>query len=148
MNITCALPSESSTVAPIASAYFWPSWNTWPTSMPRAMPSVPWPSGEGSPATTLALACVLFIGAAIATIRVPQPAVPTANTLSVEYEELHTPTIVATAWAFTVVRGVVGFFVVPVLGLVLGFVLEALFVTGLGVSLPAGPFGGVPFLDG
>lgn len=35
-----------------------------------------------------------------------------------------------------------------VLGVVLGFALEALFVTGLGVSLPAGPFGGVPFLDG
>ena len=46
MNITCALPSASSTVAPIASAYFWPSWNTWPTSMPRAIDSVPWPSGE------------------------------------------------------------------------------------------------------
>ena len=29
----------------------------------------------------------------------------------VQYEELHTPTIVATAWAFTVVRFAVGFFV-------------------------------------
>ena len=28
-----------------------------------------------------------------------------------EYEELHTPTIVNTAWAFTLVRAVVGFFV-------------------------------------
>ena len=37
----------------IASAYLRPSWNTWPTSMPRAMPSVPLPSGEGSPSTTL-----------------------------------------------------------------------------------------------
>lgn len=34
------------------------------------------------------------------------------------------------------------------LGLVLGFVLEAVFVTGLGVSLPAGIFSGTRFLDG
>lgn len=33
-------------------------------------------------------------------------------------------------------------------GLALGFVLEALFVSGLGVSLPAGIFEGVRFLDG
>jgi MFS family permease len=32
-------------------------------------------------------------------------------TPSAEYEELHTPTIVATAWAFTVIRAAVGFFV-------------------------------------
>jgi MFS family permease len=32
-------------------------------------------------------------------------------TPSAEYEELHAPTIVATAWAFTVVRAAVGFFV-------------------------------------
>ncbi len=48
-----ALPFSSSTVHFIASAYLRPSWNTWPTSMPRAMPSVPLPSGEASPATTL-----------------------------------------------------------------------------------------------
>ena len=30
---------------------------------------------------------------------------------SVEYEELHAPTIVATAWAFTAIRAAVGFFV-------------------------------------
>ena len=35
-----------------------------------------------------------------------------------------------------------------VLGLVLGFVIEAAFVTGLGVSLPAGIFSGVGILDG
>lgn len=34
------------------------------------------------------------------------------------------------------------------LGVVLGFALEAAFVTGLGVSLPAGIFSGVPYLDG
>lgn len=35
------------------------------------------------------------------------------------------------------------------IGLVLALVLQAAFVGGLGVSLPAGPvFGGVPFLDG
>jgi putative tricarboxylic transport membrane protein len=34
------------------------------------------------------------------------------------------------------------------LGLALGFVIEAVFVTGLGVSLPAGIFSGVRFLDG
>ena len=32
-------------------------------------------------------------------------------TPSVEYEELHAPTIVATAWAFTAIRAAVGFFV-------------------------------------
>ncbi len=47
------------------------------------------------------------------------------------------------AWALGAVwwRGLV-------VGLVLGFVLQAVFVTGLGVSLPAGLFEGVPFLDG
>lgn len=34
------------------------------------------------------------------------------------------------------------------LGLVLGLVIEAVFVTGLGVSLPAGVFSGVRFVDG
>jgi putative tricarboxylic transport membrane protein len=34
------------------------------------------------------------------------------------------------------------------IGWALGFVIQALFVTGLGVSLPAGFFQGVPFLDG
>jgi hypothetical protein len=34
--------------------------NTWPTSMPRAMRSVPWPSGDGSPATTLRMSATKF----------------------------------------------------------------------------------------
>lgn len=34
------------------------------------------------------------------------------------------------------------------IGLVLGLVVQVLFVTGLGVSLPAGLLRGVPFLDG
>ncbi len=33
-------------------------------------------------------------------------------------------------------------------GLILGFTVQALFVTALGVTLPAGPFEGVSFLDG
>ncbi len=35
-----------------------------------------------------------------------------------------------------------------VAGLILGFTVQALFVTALGVTLPAGPFEGVSFLDG
>ena len=35
-----------------------------------------------------------------------------------------------------------------VAGLILGFTVQALFVTALGVTLPAGPFEGVAFLDG
>jgi putative tricarboxylic transport membrane protein len=35
-----------------------------------------------------------------------------------------------------------------VVGLVLGFALQAVFVTGLGVTLPAGPFDGVGVLSG
>ena len=65
-----------------------------------------------TPAAAAGLAGVLFVAAAIATTRVPDPVqeqdpVPA----SVVYEELHGPTIVATAWAFTVVRASVGFFV-------------------------------------
>ncbi len=41
----------------------------------------------------------------------PRSTRPTSSIASVEYEELHTPTIVNTAWAFTLVRAVVGFFV-------------------------------------
>ncbi len=33
-------------------------------------------------------------------------------------------------------------------GVILGFTVQALFVTALGVTLPAGPFEGVSFLDG
>ena len=39
------------------------------------------------------------------------PGAPRRSPASVEYEELHAPTIVATSWAFTVVRAAVGFFV-------------------------------------
>ena len=56
-------------------------------------------------------AAVLFVGAAIATLRVPDPARWPEAPASVVYEELHRPTIVATSWAFTVVRAAVGFFV-------------------------------------
>ena len=54
----------------------------------------------------------MFLAAAVLTLRLPPPAGdgPTSRP-TVEYEELHTPTIVATAWAFTVVRAAVGFFV-------------------------------------
>ena len=43
--------------------------------------------------------------------RCPRSPPTTCPSPSVEYEELHAPTIVATAWAFTVVRAAVGFFV-------------------------------------
>ena len=65
----------------------------------------------GSPAITLGLACATFVLAALATLRLPQVARVDVLIASVEYEELHTPTIVNTAWAFTLVRAVVGFFV-------------------------------------
>ena len=48
------LPCSSSTVAFMASLYLRPSWKMWPTSMPRAMPSVPLPVGLGSPAHDVA----------------------------------------------------------------------------------------------
>ncbi len=66
----------------------------------------------GSPAAAAALACALFIGAAIATLRLPDPRpAPEDVPASVAYEELHRPTIVASSWAFTAVRASVGFFV-------------------------------------
>ncbi|MET0578700.1 MAG: MFS transporter, partial [Ilumatobacteraceae bacterium] len=65
----------------------------------------------GSPAITLGLACATFLLAALATMRLPQVARIDVLVASVEYEELHSPTIVNTAWAFTLVRAVVGFFV-------------------------------------
>ena len=65
----------------------------------------------GSPVATLGLACAAFIGAALCTLRLPHVTTPDVAMASVEYEELHAPTIVATAWAFTVVRAAVGFFV-------------------------------------
>jgi hypothetical protein len=64
-----------------------------------------------SPALTLALACGTFIASAVCMLTLPSITPPEVRTPSVEYEELHAPTIVATAWAFTIVRGAVGFFV-------------------------------------
>lgn len=66
--------------------------------------------GLASPAVTLALAALVFLAAAIATSRVPEPIRHPEVTPTVEYEELHAPRIVATAWAFTAVRAAVGFF--------------------------------------
>ena len=65
----------------------------------------------GSPTVTLALACITYVGAGIASLSLPS--VPPHEDVmpSAEYEELHAPTIVATAWAFTVIRAAVGFFV-------------------------------------
>jgi Major Facilitator Superfamily len=64
-----------------------------------------------SPSVTLGVACAVFVAAAVVTLQLPPPVVPTDVTPGVQYEELHTPTIVATAWAFAVVRFAVGFFV-------------------------------------
>jgi hypothetical protein len=64
-----------------------------------------------SPALTLALACGTFVASAVCMLTLPSITPPEVRTPSVEYEELHAPTIVATAWAFTVVRAAVGFFV-------------------------------------
>jgi hypothetical protein len=65
-----------------------------------------------SPAVVAALAGVLFLGAAIVMARLPG-VVPLRSDVpdSVSYDELHRPRIVATAWAFTMVRAAVGFFV-------------------------------------
>ncbi len=65
-----------------------------------------------SPAATLGIACATFVAAAIATLRLPQVTKSEESAgPSIEYLELHAPTIVASAWAFTIVRGAVGFFV-------------------------------------
>ena len=64
-----------------------------------------------SPALTLALACGTFVASAACMLTLPSITPPEVRTPSIEYEELHAPTIVATAWAFTVVRAAVGFFV-------------------------------------
>lgn len=65
-----------------------------------------------TPTIAAALAGLLFLGSAIATVAIPDPG-PDVEVVapSVAYEELHRPTIVATSWAFTVVRASVGFFV-------------------------------------
>lgn len=64
----------------------------------------------GSSTIALGLAAACFVGAAVATSRVPDPFEHEPVAVTVEYEELHAPRIVATAWAFTVVRAAVGFF--------------------------------------
>ncbi len=53
MNIVSALPCSSRTLACMASLYSCPSWKMCPTSMPRAISSVPWPVGLGSPRCAL-----------------------------------------------------------------------------------------------
>ncbi len=65
----------------------------------------------GTAAVTLALACITFVAAGIASLMLPSVPPHEAVAPSAEYEELHAPTIVATAWAFTVIRAAVGFFV-------------------------------------
>ena len=65
-----------------------------------------------SPSVTLGVACGLFLAAAVVALRLPKFAPAPDIAPSVAYEELHTPTVVATAWAFTVVRAAVGFFVI------------------------------------
>ncbi len=65
----------------------------------------------GSPAATLALACITFTVAGVVSLLLPSITPREVATPSVEYEELHAPTIVATAWAFTAIRAAVGFFV-------------------------------------
>lgn len=65
----------------------------------------------GSAAATLALACVTLGVAGVCSLLLPSITPREVLTPSVEYEELHAPTIVATAWAFTAVRAAVGFFV-------------------------------------
>jgi MFS family permease len=60
---------------------------------------------------TLGLSCALFITAAAVTTRLPTPIVTPEAAPAVQYEELHTPTILATAWAYAAVRAAVGFFV-------------------------------------
>jgi len=66
-----------------------------------------------SPRVTLALACAAFVAAGLAATRLPAPP-PVADdelVAEVEYLQLHTPMVVSTSWAFTVIRGAVGFFV-------------------------------------
>jgi predicted MFS family arabinose efflux permease len=64
-----------------------------------------------SPTVTLVVACGCFVGAAATAVTIPPMVRTPVVAAAVEYEEVHTPTIVATAWAFGVVRAVVGYFV-------------------------------------
>jgi predicted MFS family arabinose efflux permease len=65
----------------------------------------------GASPVALALASALFVGSAIATITVPEPAGRDDAIPSLEYVEIHMPRVSATAWAFTLVRASVGYFV-------------------------------------
>jgi predicted MFS family arabinose efflux permease len=65
-----------------------------------------------SPSVTLGMACAVFVAAAAVAMRLPTTPPAADIPSAVAYEELNTPTIVATAWAFTVIRAAVGFFVV------------------------------------
>jgi Transmembrane secretion effector len=65
-----------------------------------------------SPSVTLGLACAAFVAASAVALRLPTSPPASDIPSAVAYEELNTPTIVATAWAFTVIRAAVGFFVV------------------------------------
>jgi MFS family permease len=62
------------------------------------------------PTLTLALACIAFTAAGIVSLMLPSITPHEELTPAAEYEELHAPTIVATSWAFTVIRAAVGFF--------------------------------------
>lgn len=66
---------------------------------------------SGSAVTTLFLACTLFATAGVLSLLLPSIGRREELPPSAEYEELHAPTIVATSWAFTMVRVAVGFFV-------------------------------------
>jgi MFS family permease len=63
------------------------------------------------PTLTLGLACAFFAAAGVVSLMLPSITPGEVLTPSAEYEELHAPTIVATSWAFTVIRAAVGFFV-------------------------------------
>ena len=52
-----------------------------------------------------------FTAAGVLSLLLPSITPREVLTPSVEYEELHAPTIVATSWAFTAIRAAVGFFV-------------------------------------
>lgn len=66
-----------------------------------------------SPQVSLSLACVAFVGAAVAATRLRTPVGIAADELApeAEYLQMHTPMVVSTSWAFTAIRASVGFFV-------------------------------------
>ena len=67
-----------------------------------------------SPYATLAVGCIGFLVAAVLAARLPDHAVVTEGeelAAVADHLQLHTPIVSATAWAFTMIRGAVGFFV-------------------------------------